>query len=112
MPLGLPKNYRERLYEREAMDSPEQLIQIASDLLARLEKGRPFEPQELQQLVHRVEAFCEHFPPQQEIPRKVARLLTELVPALDATSQNYGERDSGRIQAAAAELFVVMLERL
>lgn len=94
------------------MDSPEELMQTSSDLLGRLEKGQPFDPQEVTDLVHRVEAFCEHFPPQQEIPRKVARLLTELVPALDAASQNYEERDSGRIQAAAAELFVVMLERL
>ena len=94
------------------MESPEELMQRASDLLERLEKGKPFEPAELQELVHHVEAFCEHFPPQEEVPRKVARLLTELVPALDAVSQNYGQRDASRIQAAAAELFVVMLERL
>lgn len=94
------------------MESPEELMQRASDLLERLEKGKSFQPAELNSLVQHVEIFCEQFPPQAEIPRKVARLLTELVPTLDAVSQNYGQRDAERIQAAAAELFVVMLERL
>lgn len=94
------------------MDTAEQLVQHASELLEILEEGEPFAPDDLTDLVRHVEQFCEHFPPEEEVPRKVSRLLTEMVPALDAASQNYGPRDAHRIQATAASLFVVMLEKL
>jgi len=94
------------------MDTAEQLMQHAGDLLEILERGEPFAPEDLDDLVHQVEMFCDHFPASEEVPRKVARMLTELVPALDAASQNYGEEDTHRIQDAAGALFVVMLEKL
>lgn len=94
------------------MDTADQLMQHASELLKILEKGETFAPEDLTDLVHHVEAFCDHFPASEEVPRKVARMLTELVPALDAASQNYGEAIANRIQDAAGALFVVMLEKL
>lgn len=94
------------------MDTADELMLHAGELLGILEKGDPFAPEDLTDLVHHVEMFCEHFPASEEVPRKVARLLTELVPALDAASQNYTERDASRIHEAAGALFVVMLEKL
>ncbi len=94
------------------MDSAQQLMQHASELLEILEQGQPFAPEDLTDLVHHVETFCDHFPASEEVPRKVARMLTELVPALDAASQNYEEATASRIQDAAGSLFVVMLEKL
>ncbi|QDU77068.1 hypothetical protein Pan97_41280 [Bremerella volcania] len=94
------------------METAEQLMQHAGELLEILEKGEQFAPEDLTDLVHHVEMFCDHFPASEEVPRKVARMLTELVPALDAASQNYGEADANRIQDAAGALFVVMLEKL
>ncbi|MFN3148973.1 hypothetical protein [Bremerella sp.] len=94
------------------METAEQLMQHAGELLEILEKGEPFAPEDLTDLVHHVEMFCDHFPASEEVPRKVARMLTELVPALDAASQNYGPADTNRIQDAAGALFVVMLEKL
>ncbi len=94
------------------METAEQLVQHASELLEILEKGEPFAPDDLTDLVRHVELFCDHFPPGEEVPRAVSRLLTELVPALDAASQNYGEVDASRIQETASNLFVIMLEKL
>ncbi|WDI40346.1 hypothetical protein [Bremerella sp. P1] len=94
------------------METAEQLMQHAGELLEILEKGQPFAPDDLTDLVHHVEMFCDHYPASEEVPRKVARMLTELVPALDAVSQNYAEADANRIQEAAGALFVVMLEKL
>ncbi|MEW4451837.1 hypothetical protein AB1L30_04040 [Bremerella sp. JC817] len=94
------------------METAEQLMQHASELLAILEQGAPFSPDDLTDLVSHVEVFCDHFPASEEAPRPVARMLTELVPALDAVSQKYGPRDASRIQDAAGALFVVMLEKL
>ncbi|PQO47099.1 hypothetical protein [Blastopirellula marina] len=94
------------------MDTAEQLVQHASELLEILERGEPFALEDLTDLVRHVEQFCDHFPEDEEVPRKVSRLLTELVPALDSASQKYGPRDANRIQEAAASLFVVMLEKL
>ena len=88
------------------MDTAEQLVDHAGELLQILEQGQPFAPEDLTDLVRHVEQFCDHFPPEEEVPRMVSRLLTELVPALDAASQNYGPRDANRIQEAAASLFV------
>jgi len=94
------------------MDTAEQLMQHAGELLEILEKGEPFAPDDLTDLVHHVEMFCDHYPASEEVPRKLARMLTELVPALDAVSQNYEAADANRIQDAAGALFVVMLEKL
>ncbi|RCS51847.1 hypothetical protein DTL42_09810 [Bremerella cremea] len=94
------------------METAEQLRQHASELLEILEKGEPFSPDDLTELVAQVELFCDHFPPGEEIPRAVSRLLTELVPALDEASQHYNSADANRIQETAASLFVVMLEKL
>lgn len=94
------------------METAEQLMQHAGELLEILENGEPFASEDLAELVQHVEMFCDHFPASEEVPRKVARMLTELVPALDAASQNYEDSDADRIQDAAGALFVVMLEKL
>ncbi|MBI1248048.1 hypothetical protein GC197_09430 [bacterium] len=94
------------------METADQLMQHAGDLLEILEQGAPFRVDDLNHLVEQVEIFCDHYPAGEEIPRKVARLLTELVPALDAASQKYPEAEANHIQDAAGALFVVMLEKL
>lgn len=94
------------------METADQLVQHASELLEILERGEPFSPEDLTDLVQHVELFCEHFPLGEEVPRTVSRLLTELVPALDAASQNYHGVDADRIQETASNLFVIMLEKL
>lgn len=94
------------------METAEQLVQHASELLEILETGAPFSPEDLADLVQHVELFCDHFPPGEEVPRKVSRLLTELVPALDVVSQNYEGEPAERIQETASTLFVIMLEKL
>lgn len=94
------------------METAEQLVLHASELLEILERGEPFSPDDLTDLVHQVELFCDHFPPGEEVPRAVSRLLTELVPALDAASQSYQGVDADRIQETASNLFVIMLEKL
>lgn len=94
------------------MQRAEQLVENARLLLEILERGEPFPQTALDDLVQQVERFCEQLPPDQEVPRPIGRLLTELVPALDAASQNYGERDAGRIRQTAATLFAIMLEKL
>lgn len=94
------------------MGTAEQLMQHAGELLEILESGQPFAPEDLTDMVHHVEMFCDHFPASEEVPRKVARMLTELVPALDAAAQNYDQATAEQIQDAAGALFVVMLEKL
>lgn len=94
------------------METAEQLVQYASELLEILERGKPFSPEDLTDLVAQVELFCDHLPPEVEVPRAISRLLTELVPALDEASQHYRPREAHWIQEAAASLFVVMLEKL
>ena len=94
------------------METADQLMQHAKDLLEILEQGRPFHLDDLDHLVEQVEIFFDHYPASEEIPRPVARMLTELVPALDAASQKYQAAEANHIQEAAGALFVVMLEKL
>jgi len=82
------------------------------EIMHNLNEGKPFTEEDLRHLIESVEAFCESYPKSEEIPRKTARLLSELVPQLDFVAQKYDSEKAKKIRDAAAELFVVMLERL